>query len=39
LRRCGRQRWTLAFRADEFQRLLAVFPEGICDWSKPDPNH
>jgi hypothetical protein len=27
--------YTVAFTADEMARLRRIFPEGVCDWSKP----
>jgi hypothetical protein len=30
--------YTVAFSAQEMTRLQAVFPSGVCDWSKPGVN-
>ena len=30
--------YTVAFSADERARLDAIFPGGVCDWSKPGVN-
>ncbi|MDH4322770.1 MAG: DUF6351 family protein [Betaproteobacteria bacterium] len=27
--------YAVAFNADEMARLRAIFPQGVCDWSKP----
>jgi hypothetical protein len=31
--------YTVPFTADETQRLLRIFPDGTCDWSKPGVNY
>ena len=28
--------YAVAFTTEEYQQLLAVFPEGVCDWSRGD---
>jgi hypothetical protein len=30
--------YTVSFSPDEFARLNAIFPNGVCDWSRPGVN-
>jgi len=30
--------YPVSFTADELQRLRAIFPSGVCDWSRPGVN-
>jgi hypothetical protein len=44
LRKCQlkplrRQDYKVAFSAGQWSSLLAVFPRGVCDWSKPSVGH
>jgi hypothetical protein len=30
--------YTVPFTTDELLRLVRIFPNGVCDWSKPGVN-
>jgi hypothetical protein len=38
LKPIGQRDYNVTFKPDELARLKAVFPDGVCDWSKPGVN-